>query len=131
MGSWLLAAAYEGNGDSERAFAWDLRALTAEGDGALANRLSKVKQSNGLMAANQLWLNESLKARRDRSASALTIASLYAELKNRQQTLTWLEKAADEREQMLSQIRYVAKYDFVRDDERFQVILKRIGFNET
>jgi len=45
--------------------------------------------------------------------------------------LTWLEKAADEREQMLSQIRYVAKYDFVRDDERFQVILKRIGFNET
>jgi len=93
--------------------------------------LFKVKQSNGLMAANHLWLNESLKARRNRSASALTIASLYAELKNRQQTLTWLEKAADEREQMLSQIRYVAKYDFVRDDERFQVILKRIGFNET
>jgi len=131
LGSWLLAAAYEGNGDSERAFAWDLRALTAEGDGALANRLSKVKQSNGLMAANQLWLNESLKARRDRSASALTIASLYAELKNRQQTLTWLEKAVDEHEEMLSQIKYVAKYDFVRDDERFQLILKRIGFNET
>jgi len=131
LGSWLLAAAYEGNGESERAFAWDLRALKAEGDGALADRLFKVKQSNGLMAANHLWLNESLKARRNRSASALTIASLYAELKNRQQTLTWLEKAADEREQMLSQIRYVAKYDFVRDDERFQVILKRIGFNET
>ena len=131
LGSWLLAAAYEGNGDAERAFAWDLRALTAEGDGAFADRLSKVKQSNGLMAANQVWLNESLQARRDRSASALTIASLYAELKNRQQTLTWLEKAVDEREQMLSQIKYIAKYDFVRDDERFQLILKRIGFNET
>lgn len=38
----------------------------------------------------------------------------YAALNNREQTLDWLETAVDESERMISQIKFVEKYDFVR-----------------
>ena len=85
-------------------------------------------ETNGLTAANQLWLDESLKA--GKNVSALEIASLYAALKNREQTLVWLEKAFDDGEQAISQIRFIARYDFVRDDERFKRLVEKIEFKK-
>lgn len=125
---WFLGAAYAGSGDAEKAFALDLRALEAEGGGELANRLRSVKENKGLPAAEQFWLDESLKARKTGTVSALFIASRYAALKNREQTLAWLEKAVDENEPTFSEIKYLAEYDFVRDDERFRRLLQKIEF---
>ena len=123
---WFLAAAYEGAGDNERAFNSELQALQAEGESELANRLRSARSAKGMTAANQLWLEEILKT--NQTGSALYIASLYAALKDREHTLAWLEKANRDKELMLWQIKYLARYDFVRGDRRFQDILKRLDF---
>lgn len=129
LAHWFLGAAYEEDGDMDKSFASELRALAAEGGGELASRLLKVKERAGLSAANQLWLDELLRTRRKTSVPALSIASRYATLKNREQTLAWLEKAVEEGDETLSQIKYLTRYDFTRGDQRFQLILKRISIS--
>lgn len=126
---WFLGAAYEESGDTEKAFASNLRGLEAEGSTELANRLRNIKEAQGLPAANQLWLDELLKARKNGNVLALNIASFYAAMKNREQTLAWLEKASDEGE-MLSQIQYLVKYDFVRGTEKFRNILRKMDYRK-
>jgi TolB-like protein/DNA-binding winged helix-turn-helix (wHTH) protein len=128
LSHWFLGAAYAGSGDAEKAFASNLRGLETEGGGELASRLRSVKENKGLPAAEQLWLDESLKAKENGNLSALFIASRYAALKNREQTLAWLEKAFDEGEPTFAVIKYLAEYDFIRDDECFRRLLQKIEF---
>lgn len=128
MGHWFLGMSYEESGDEEKAFAAYLRGLETEGNTDLANRMRSLKQSESLAAANNFWLDELLTAQKSGKASALDIASQYAALNNREQTLTWLEKAADEDARTISSIKFMARYDFVRDDERFRRIVEKIEF---
>jgi len=51
-------------------------------------------------------------------------------VKDREQTLVRLEKAFDERDRTLTQIKFVAQYDFLRNDERFQRLVQKIEFKE-
>jgi TPR repeat protein len=104
--------------------------LETEGRAQIANRMRNVRQAEGLEAANQLWLSELLKAEKNGQAFALDIASQYARQKNHEQTLEWLEKAADQDARTLSYIKLLARYDFVRDDERFQRIVQKIDFKQ-
>ena len=115
----------------DKAFAADLRVLEGEGMTELANRLRHVKETQGLPAANQLWLDETVKARRQGFVPAMDLASRYAAVKNREQTLAWLEKAYDEHARTLTQIKYLARYDFLRDDGRFQGLVQKIEFKQT
>lgn len=121
---WFLGSSYDANGEPEKAFAEYLQALEREGSADLAARLEKVKQSNGEPAAYRVWLEENLKMREKGYFPAINIAFLHAAMKNREQTLTWLEKAFDEREPTLWQIKHLPNYDFVRSEERFQKILQ-------
>jgi hypothetical protein len=41
--------------------------------------------------------------------------------------LRWLERALQERDPVLSSIRFFAMYDFVRGDPRFQAVLQKTG----
>jgi TolB-like protein/DNA-binding winged helix-turn-helix (wHTH) protein/Tfp pilus assembly protein PilF len=123
---WLLQAAYLGNGNAEKAFASGLRALEAEGGGELVARLKQTKETNGLEAANRLWLTESVKAALGGRLSALTVAQRAAIIKDREQTLSWLEKSVAEHDPTLSGIKYSAQFDFVRDDQRFQALVNKL-----
>ena len=123
----FLGTAYEETGDAEKAFAANLRGLETEGGAELANRLRSIKQTDGLAAANQFWLDELLKARENGKVSAFDIASRYAAVKNREQTLVWLEKASNEDERTLSGIKFLAQYDFVRNDERFKKLVEKMN----
>jgi len=131
LAQWLLGRAYAGINDTEKSFAADLRGMETSGERDLANRLRDVRNAQGFPAAYQLWLDQWLKAEKTGSVSALSIASLYATLKNREETLNWLEKAVAEDDLTLSQIKYLADYDFVRDDERFTRLLQKIAFKES
>lgn len=124
---WFLGSSYDANEEPEKAFAEYLRALEREGAGELAARLEQVKQSNGERAAYQIWLEENLKMRKQSYFPAINIAFLYAALKNREETLTWLETAFDEGEPTVWQIKYLPNYDFVRDEARFQEILRKVN----
>jgi tetratricopeptide (TPR) repeat protein len=132
MAYWFLGATYQESGDEEKAFAANLHGLETEGSTDLANRMRNVREVEGLEAANNLWLNELLRERKNgqASASALDIALLYARKKDREQTLAWLEKAAEEDARVLVVIKFLARYDFVRDEERFRKILEKIEFKK-
>lgn len=124
---WFLGSSYDANEEPEKAFAEYLRALEREGAAELAARLEKIKQSNGEQSAYQIWLEQNLKMRKQGNFPAINIAFLCAALKNRQETLTWLETAFDEREPTIWQIKHLPNYDFIRDEARFQEILRKIN----
>lgn len=123
---WFLGLSYEGNLESEKAFAAYMQALRLEGKADLAVRLEQVNESNGKQAALRAWLGENLKIRARRYVPAVNIAKLYADLQDREQTLVWLKKALDEREPTFWQIKYLPEYDFLRDDARFQDFVRKL-----
>ena len=127
---WLLGTAYEADGYPDKGFENELKALEIEGESKLANDLRKIRDTDGIDAANQRWLDENIKTREfgNKKASALVIASQAASVGDRELTLAWLEKAEQEGDPALSQIKYLSKFDFVRDDPQFQEIVKEIGY---
>ena len=55
-------------------------------------------------------------------------ARLYVRLGERDQAFVWLEKAADERNALAFEIKFDPTFDSLRDDPRFQDLLRRVGF---
>ncbi len=127
---WILAASYDANGETEKAFAENMLALKLEGAVELAEKLKTIKEANGEQIAYQTWFEEMLKLRKNSFVPAIQIATIAAVLKNQEQTLNWLEKAEEEHEATLWQIKYVARYDFLREDSRFQNLLQKIDFKQ-
>jgi TolB-like protein/Tfp pilus assembly protein PilF len=125
---WLLGTAYEGLGDLEKAFQVYLKALETDGGRKLADRLRKIKETEGLETANRMWLNESIRARRDGHVAPMEIALRAATAKDVEQTLLWLEKALEEGDTTVGGMKYFAKFDFVRDDPRFQAIESKLSY---
>jgi TolB-like protein/DNA-binding winged helix-turn-helix (wHTH) protein/Tfp pilus assembly protein PilF len=136
---WLLGIAYEGIGDAEKSFEADLKAEEIEGGRELVAKLRERRHAAGISAANRFWLEETIRAKEaSRNSStgetqygdvtALFIAHRAAIVKDREQTLRWLERSLEERDPVLSSVRFFAMYDFVRDDPRFQAILQKTGY---
>jgi len=127
-GQWLLQTAYEGAGDNEKAFDAGMKALEIEGGGEFAAKLRNVRQTEGLDAANRLWLEESIKAKDTGPETPLVIAMRAATAKDRELTLHWLERAVEEGDTTMGGIRFLSKFDFVRDDPRFQAVQEKVPF---
>lgn len=128
LAQWFLAAGYEGVGDEELAFAANMRALELEGGGELAKRLRAVENANGIKAAERAWLDDRLRARESGRASAFDVAWLYAALEDSDNTIEWLEKAIAEGEPAITQINFMSRYDFVRDDPRFKLLQNKLAY---
>ena len=136
---WLLGHAYEGIGDTEKAFEADLKALEIEGGKEFAAKLRELKRVDGISAAHRFWLDEAIRAKeigripstgetQDGAVSALDVAHRAAIVKDREQTLRWLERALQEGDPLLGGVRFLARYDFVRDDPRCQAILQKTSY---
>ena len=135
----LLSIAYEAIGDMEKAFEADLKALEIEGGKELAAKLREQRDAIGISAANRFWLDEAIKAKetvrisstgetQGRIVPAFFVASRAAVVKDREQTLRWLERSLQEGDPTLGGIRFFARYDFVRDDPRFQAVVQKTNF---
>jgi hypothetical protein len=61
---------------------------------------------------------------------ALDFANAYAWGKDKDKTIEYLNKAYDERDWMLNQLKVTKTWDFVRDDPRFKELVKRVGIPE-
>jgi DNA-binding winged helix-turn-helix (wHTH) protein/TolB-like protein len=136
---WLLSHAYEGIGDLEKAFEADLKALEIEGGKEFAAKLRERRQAVGISAANRLWLDEAIRAKETVRISstgekqvsnvpALFVAGRAVIVKDREQTLRWLEQSLREGDPKLGYVRFFARYDFIRDDPRFQAIVQKTSF---
>ncbi len=61
---------------------------------------------------------------------ALDYATAYAWGKDKEKTIEYLNKAYDERERSLTELKINKTWDFVRDDPRFKELVKRVGIPE-
>jgi len=59
--------------------------------------------------------------------SASSIAGLHAILGEKEQALTWLQKAYEERAGGITFIKVNPTFDGLRSDPRFQELLRRVG----
>ncbi|MEQ1921012.1 MAG: tetratricopeptide repeat protein [Pyrinomonadaceae bacterium] len=61
---------------------------------------------------------------------AAEYAVAYAWGKDKEKTIEYLNKAYDERERSLTELKINKTFDFVRDDPRFKELVKRVGIPE-
>jgi TolB-like protein len=139
LSRWLLGLAYEASGDPERAFEENVKALEIDGGTALAAELKRVKDVQGVEAANRFWFAQSAegkttgtmpfeKQKQPVRLTGMVVATQAATIKDREQTLHWLERSSEEGDPTLFQIKYLTKFDFVRGDARFRAIVEKLNF---
>ena len=61
---------------------------------------------------------------------AMDYAYAYANGKNKDKTIEYLNKAYDERDSQLLGLKITKTWDFVRDDPRFKELVRRVGIPE-
>ena len=71
-------------------------------------------------------LSELEAARTDRFIPVYYFALVYCGLNDRENTLTWLERSAEARDGQLIFIGIDERFDWLRDDPRFQAIIRRM-----
>lgn len=54
-------------------------------------------------------------------------AVVYAQLGDKDEAFKWLERAFDERSGGMMQIKVIPQFDIIRDDPRFQDLIRRVG----
>ena len=59
------------------------------------------------------------------------IAAIYVGLGDLDQAMVWLEKGYDERDGLMPGINKLFAWDALRDNPRFQALLRRMNFPET
>jgi serine/threonine-protein kinase len=73
-------------------------------------------------------LNRCLSPEPNRWASSYSIALIYNGLGEREQSLEWLEKGFSARDPRMVFLKVEPKWNNLRDDPRFQKIMKEVGF---
>jgi len=71
-----------------------------------------------------------LERSRTQYISPFNIAVAYAGLGDKEATIKWLEKACEERAGGLFKINVDPMFDSLRGEERFQELIRRIGFSK-
>ena len=128
----LLGYAYEQKRMPKEAVAEWSKALRLTEDNETATMLERTYAASGFNAAvRALWqkklerLNE--KAKRGEYISAMNYARAYTRLADKEQAFAWLAKAEQERNLVIFEIKFDGIYDSLRDDPRFQDLLRRVG----
>ena len=127
---WTLCEAYRRKGDlKEAAEEWEKGLLLSEenGNSISAATVRRAYARGGYRAV----LLEQAKYLKEISAtkyvSPVDMALQYAQLGDKEKTLALLEDAYRERSPLLVWIETDPAYDFLRSDERFRSLIKRVG----
>ena len=124
---WVRGWAYQGKGDIAAAIA-DYEKAQSIGSspvtqGFIANAYAVSDRRN---EARKI-LNELLELRKNQYVGPTFIASVYAGLGDREQTFSWLEKAYEERDDMMLWTKFDHRFDEFKKEPRFQDLMHRVG----
>jgi TolB-like protein/DNA-binding winged helix-turn-helix (wHTH) protein len=124
---WLIALAYRGKGmQREWAQAYE-KQLHGDGDPTSAAAVQRAFQRGGQKAVVN-WQLEQLQAKsKTNYVSPVDLALLYAQLGDREKTLSSLEQGLSEHSPLLLWIQTDPAYDFLHADSRWRSIIQRIG----
>jgi tetratricopeptide (TPR) repeat protein len=82
----------------------------------------------GKPAETRAVLEELLKLSTQRYITPYHIAHVYNGLNDRDETLAWLERAYEQRRPRMVFLKVEPKWNNLRDDPRFQDLMRRLGF---
>jgi tetratricopeptide (TPR) repeat protein len=124
---YLIALAYRGKGmprEWEQAYK---KQLEDEGDPASAAAVQRAFQRGGQKAVIH-WQLDQLQGRSKTSyVSPVDLGLLYAQLGDREKTLSFLEQGFREHSPLLLWIQTDSAYDFLYADPRWRSLIHRIG----
>lgn len=83
---------------------------------------------SGKQAEARALLEELLKRSTERYVPPYNTALIYNGLGDRDQALVWLGKAYEQRDQKMVFLKVEPKWNNLREDPRFQDLMRRVGF---
>jgi serine/threonine-protein kinase len=138
--------------DSTVPFAWDRLRFAYSGKGMYPEALEAAKRAAALAGPNDVRrrgflaynyglagqkaealaiVQELLALDRKTYVPPIGIAAAYVGLGDRDQAIRWLTRAYEERDADMYLVKYWPLWDPVRDDPRFQELVRRIGYPES
>ncbi|MDQ6788508.1 MAG: FlgO family outer membrane protein [Acidobacteriota bacterium] len=125
--NYFLFEAYANKGMYAEAVAADAKQMTL--DGEPLSEVEAMKDAFNKSGWNGFLRHKInyLESRHDK-VFAGGLASFYARLGEKDKAFAWLEKAYEDRDEGLTLLRVDARFDNLRDDPRFQDLLRRVGF---
>ncbi len=127
---WVRGWAYQEKGDITAAISDYEKAETIGHSVVPQQFLANAYAVSGRRDEARKILNELLELRKKQYVGAPGIAAIYAGLGDREQTFAWLEKAYEERDDMMLWTKFDHRFGEFRKDPRFQAVLRRVGLPE-
>jgi len=126
---WDLARNYEAKGMHDEAIREWESALRILGYKDLANAMDGGFKSGGYKGALKEWVSGMEMARAQGAPiPSFVLAEVYSYLGDPDHALAWLEKAYEERDDALSGLKFDVFWDNIRQDPRYQDLLRRMNF---
>jgi len=123
MGLW---GAYYKKGMHDEALAEAIKFFVALHDVAVADALTHGYRQGGYARAMHRGAAVLAERSKRTHVPAVRIARLYAHAGDKDEVLRWLRKAYDDRESPLLHLSVAWDWDFLRNDPRFQDLLRRV-----
>jgi eukaryotic-like serine/threonine-protein kinase len=122
----MLEGVYAQMGKQKEAFFEREKLISISGNTELASALEEDFSKTGYTGVLRSWLDGMTELSKHSYVSSFDIAVIHARLGEKEQTLTWLEKAFDEHDSGLVSLAVDPLFDNVRSDPRFQSLVKRL-----
>jgi TolB-like protein/DNA-binding winged helix-turn-helix (wHTH) protein len=124
---WMIQYAYGCKGMRNEAVQTAEKALQISGDNDSAAGVRQAFERGGYRAGLQRWLMDSKKRSQREYVSSYFLASLTAQLGQREQTLAFLEQGFKQDDPNMVFTQCDCEYDFLHSDERYRSLIKKIG----
>lgn len=122
-----LGLAYEHKGMYQKAIAEFQKGVKVSGSPLMLALLGHAYAASGMTAEARQVLGELRDLEGRRYVSPYTVAGIYTGLGEKEQAFKWLEKAYDERDVWLVNLKVDPVFSRLRSDRRFQNLLTRAG----
>ena len=122
-----IEAAYAQSGMYREAVAERQKVLTLSGNPELAAAIGADYAQSGYAGVLKSWLEGLKQVSKQGYVSPYDLAQIYARLGEREQALTSLEQAYNERDSKFTYIKIEPAFDEIRSDSRFQQLQQRLA----